>query len=290
MPDNADKGGFSAAWGVVAVVFGGGAVATWSIALSPKPGFPVWPGWMFSGITVFALYLCFAPLLGWPGGRGLSRGGQRASVAEGTSTTRQSISGSPGSFQAGPGSRVKARNLTILNRSPAQDEGAKAESNSNDAPGGRGGSGHVTGARATVTGGRGGRGGITGPGGDGGSGFVTGDDAIIIGGDGGDAGQPGGVGGRGGRGPSDRFGTPSNLWGAGRGGRGSCTPECSRILEVLSGVCREYSERFPDEAPYIDAGLEQVPTDWLNQRLVEMDERWRVDEDGDRRALRQLDH
>ena len=102
--------------------------------------------------------------------------------------------------------------------------------------------------------------------------------------------QPGGQGGRGARGPIDRFGTPSNLWGAGRGGRGASTPEFSRRREVLSEICREYSERFPQDAPYIDAGLEQVPTDWLNQRLVELGERWQVDGDDTFRRLRSLNH
>lgn len=164
------------------------------------------------------------------------------------------------------------------------------EGDPSDGRGGRGGNGYVTGARATVIGGGGGRGGVGGPGGDGGSGSFTGDDAVIIGGDGGDAAQPGGQGGRGARGPIDRFGTPSNLWGAGRGGRGGCTPEFIRLREVLSGVCREYSERFPQDALYIDAGLEQVPTDWLNQRLVELGERWQVDGDDTFRTLRSLDH
>jgi hypothetical protein len=59
---------------------------------------------------------------------------------------------------------------------------------------------------------------------------------------------------------------------------------------VLSRVCGEYSERFPQDAPYIDAGLEQVPTDWLNQRLVELGERWQVDGDDTFRTLRSLDH
>jgi hypothetical protein len=131
----------------------------------------------------------------------------------------------------------------------------RIEGDSSDGRGGRGGSGHVTGNRATVTGGRGGRGGVGGPGGDGGSGFVIGDDATIIGGDGGDAARPDGGGGRGGRGPTDKFGFPSHMWGVGRGGRGACTPEFSRLLKVLSEVCKEYSERFTDDAPYIDAGL-----------------------------------
>ncbi len=35
--------------------------------------------------------------------------------------------------------------------------------------------------------------------------------------------------------------------------------------------------RFPDDAPYIDAGVEPVPIDWINQRLVELRENWRVE-------------
>ena len=163
------------------------------------------------------------------------------------------------------------------------------ETDSGDGRGGRGGSGYVTGDRATVIAGKGGRGGAGGRGGDGGSGYVSGNDAFIKAGDGGDAPQPGGQGGRGARGPLDMFGTPSHLWGAGRGGRGAGTPEFIRLGTVLSRVCREYSERFPQDAPHIDAGLEQVPTDWLNQRLAELGERWQVDGDDTTRTLRSLD-
>jgi hypothetical protein len=84
------------------------------------------------------------------------------------------------------------------------------------------------------------------------------------------------------------FGTPSGMWGVGRGGRGEGTPEGARLREVLSRVCREYSERFPQDAAYIEAGLEQVPTDWLNQRLVELGEKWQVDGDDTFRTLRSL--
>jgi hypothetical protein len=154
--------------------------------------------------------------------------------------------------------------------------------------GGQGGNARAAGARSTAIGGHGGRGGVGGPGGDGGSGDVTGSDALVIGGHGGDAGQPGGLGGRGGRGPTDRFGTPSHMWGVGRGGRGGMS-ENNQLREVLSAVSREYSERFPDDAAYIDAGLEQVPIDWLNQRLVELGERWHVDGNDTYRTVRSLD-
>ena len=35
--------------------------------------------------------------------------------------------------------------------------------------------------------------------------------------------------------------------------------------------------RFPEEVPYIDAGVDLVPTDWINQRLLECGESWRVE-------------
>jgi hypothetical protein len=163
------------------------------------------------------------------------------------------------------------------------------EGDSSDGRGGLGGSAYAIGARSTAIGGQGGRGGID-PGGDGGHSFATGDRSVGIGGNGGDGAQPGGVGGRGGRGPTDRFGTPSHMWGPGRGGRGGCTPEFIRLSEVLSGICREYLQRFTQDAPFINAGLEQVPTDWLNQRLVELGEKWQVDGDDTFRTLRSLNH
>jgi hypothetical protein len=59
---------WSAAWGVVALVLGGGAVASW---VAPRSGFPDWPAPVLSALTVGALYVCFACLIGiWPvGGR-----------------------------------------------------------------------------------------------------------------------------------------------------------------------------------------------------------------------------
>jgi hypothetical protein len=159
---------------------------------------------------------------------------------------------------------------------------------SNDGRGGRGGDAHAIGVRSTAIGGQGGRGGV-GPGGDGGHGRATGGGSVSIAGNGGDGAQPGGMGGRGARGPTERFGFHSSMWGPGRGGRGPCTPEFIRLREVLSGICKEYLERFPDDGPCINAGLEQVPTDWLNQRLVELGERWQVDGDDAFRTLRSLD-
>lgn len=150
------------------------------------------------------------------------------------------------------------------------------EDDSPHGPGGLGGSSYATGARSTAIGGSGGRGGA-GPGGDGGHSHAAGEGSVSIGGHGGDARQPGGQGGRGARGPTERFGFPSQDWGVGRGGRGPSTPDFIRIIGVLRSICNEYLQRFSEDAIYINSGLEQVPTDWLNQRLMELGERWRVE-------------
>jgi hypothetical protein len=35
-------------------------------------------------------------------------------------------------------------------------------------------------------------------------------------------------------------------------------------------------KRFPEDARYIEAGVETVPIDWVNQRLSERGESWSV--------------
>jgi hypothetical protein len=60
-----DRSGVSAAWGVVAVVLSGAAVATWLAAAPHEAAFPAWPAWVLSALTVAAIYLCFASLFSW---------------------------------------------------------------------------------------------------------------------------------------------------------------------------------------------------------------------------------
>lgn len=142
--------------------------------------------------------------------------------------------------------------------------------------GGDGGSGTIVGNRGTVIGGRGGQGGVAGRGGNGGSGQVTGDNALIIGGDGGDAGGADGRGGSGARGPTERYGFDTSLWGYGGGGAGADAPEYRRRIDILAQVRQEYLDKFPDRAPYINAGIDAVPVDWVNQRMDELAEGWHV--------------
>lgn len=145
-----------------------------------------------------------------------------------------------------------------------------------DGVGGEGGSGTIIGNRGVAIGGRGGKGGVYGTGGKGGSGVVHGDDALVIGGNGGDAGSADGRGGAGARSPTERFGMPTMLWGFGRGGAGVNDPEYDRRLHLLRHFCEEYKARFPQDAWYIEAGIDAVPVDWINQRLVESNETWQV--------------
>lgn len=142
--------------------------------------------------------------------------------------------------------------------------------------GGRGGGGTINGDRGVVRGGRGGVGGVGGQGGDGGSGIVNGDDALVAGGDGGNAGGADGRGGGGGRGPTERYGFDTSLWGYGRGGQAADAPEYTRRIGLLTRIRAEYLDRFPDDARYIAAGIDVVPVGWVNQRLDELGEVWHV--------------
>lgn len=142
--------------------------------------------------------------------------------------------------------------------------------------GGEGGSGTIIGDRGIIIGGQGGDGGIRGTGGKGGGGFVQGDDALIVTGDGGSCGTPDGRGGRGARGPTEQYGHSTDLWGYGRGGSGRNHPEYDRRIALLKKIRGEYLARFPEDARYIEAGVEPVPVAWINQRLAELGETWRV--------------
>lgn len=104
-----------------------------------------------------------------------------------------------------------------------------------------------------------------------------GDDGLIIGGDGGSCGTADGRAGKGGRGPTERLGFPTFLWGPGRGGCGDNQPEYNRRIKLLAQFRTEYQAKFPSDAQYIDAGVDIVPTDWINQRLIEFGEAWQVE-------------
>jgi membrane protein implicated in regulation of membrane protease activity len=64
----ADDSGRSAAWGVVAVVSGGGAVAVWIEAVQSHSAFVPWAAVAsaLSLLTLASIYMCFAVLNHWP--------------------------------------------------------------------------------------------------------------------------------------------------------------------------------------------------------------------------------
>jgi len=142
--------------------------------------------------------------------------------------------------------------------------------------GGEGGSGTIIGDRGLVIGGKGGNSGVAGVGGKGGSGFINGNDGVIIGGNGGNGATADGRGGKPAKGPAERFGMDSFMWGYGRGGAGANHPEYDRRVKLLSAICLEYKTKFPEDGLYIDAGIDRVPADWVNQRLLEFHESWCV--------------
>jgi hypothetical protein len=142
--------------------------------------------------------------------------------------------------------------------------------------GGDGGDGTIVGNRGVVIGGRGGSGGIGGNGGKGGGGLIQGDDGLIIGGDGGNCSTADGRGGAGAKGPTERLGVSTALWGFGRGGSAPNHPEYDRRIQLLTMFRQEHKAKFPHDSVYIDAGIDPVPADWINQRLAECNEPWRV--------------
>jgi hypothetical protein len=147
-------------------------------------------------------------------------------------------------------------------------------------PGGPGGKAEVIGEYSGAEGGTGGRGGL-GPGGTGGDAKVKGDNSFARGGDGGNAGQPDGRGGQRTMSPGEQLNLPTDMWQFGHGGRGANAPEYDRRLKILTEIREAYFKAFPDDVIFIQAGIDQVPIKWVNKRLEEIGENWRVTiEDG----------
>jgi hypothetical protein len=89
--------------------------------------------------------------------------------------------------------------------------------------------------------------------------------------------QPDGRGGRRALSQGEHLNLPSQLWPYGYGGAGANTPEYERRLSLLTQIRQEYKLAFPCDVPFIEAGIDQVPARWVNKRLEEMNEPWRVD-------------
>ena len=64
-PMHEHKGAWSAAWGIVALLCGGGALTWYLTARSPNSGLPIWPAYVLGAIALASLYGVFATLSGW---------------------------------------------------------------------------------------------------------------------------------------------------------------------------------------------------------------------------------
>lgn len=149
--------------------------------------------------------------------------------------------------------------------------GLKMKENS----GGRGGNARVVGDNSGGEGGVGGQGG-KGPGGAGGDVEVLGNNSFARGGDGGNAAQSDGRGGRRTLSQSERMNLPTDTWHFGYGGAGANAEEYDRRLSLLIEIREGYLQAFPNDAVFIHSGVDQVPLRWINKRLEELQENWRV--------------
>jgi hypothetical protein len=106
---------------------------------------------------------------------------------------------------------------------------------------------------------------------------VEGNDSYAKGGHGGNA--PPDKTGRGGPrtpSPGEQLNLATNMWPYGYGGRGANAPEYDRRLAILTKFRTEYMSVFPGDVAFINAGIDQVPAQWINKRLEETGETWRV--------------
>ena len=163
-----------------------------------------------------------------------------------------------------PGSQTAQSDHVVPGPSPRGGKGAQAYASGE-------------GSRAQAEGGEGAKHPDGSSGGHGGSGFATGHIVRVVGGDGGDIGTDDGRGGRPTRSPAEVAGMETRIWPYGRGGAGGNLPEFDRRMDVLTQIRRYYMELLPDTIPYLESGIDQVPINFINKRLEELGEQWRIE-------------
>ena len=144
--------------------------------------------------------------------------------------------------------------------------------------GGNGGSVSTVSGGATVALGSGGEGGCgEGVGGQGGgAGDISGSGTYVRTGNGGNAGGCEGRGGKAAPSPAESEDQPTYFWQFGRGGVGANAAAYNRRLSILTQLRQQYVHLFPDDELFINAGVDQVPVHFINKRLEEIGETWRV--------------
>ncbi len=98
----------------------------------------------------------------------------------------------------------------------------------------------------------------------------------LQGGTGGGVGDGTGRGGRGARSGFEEMGAPTETWAYGRGGDSANHPEFTRRMALIETFIEDYFQAFPDRAHFIRAGIDLMPENWVNKRLEEVGEPWRV--------------
>jgi hypothetical protein len=141
--------------------------------------------------------------------------------------------------------------------------------------GGRGGNA-ISSHGAIAIAGNGGIGTDKAQGGRGGDAKAEGLNSIAIGGDGGNAMTPDGRGGKCTASPCEHLNFPTELWKYGYGGAGENHPEYDRRLSVLINIRNEFRLEYPSKWRFIEAGVDTVSTSWINKRLEEIGENWRI--------------
>ena len=59
---------------------------------------------------------------------------------------------------------------------------------------------------------------------------------------------------------------------------GANATEYDRRLKLLIDIRKEWMKKFPDDVVFVEAGIDQIPINWINIRLKELSENWRVEQ------------
>jgi hypothetical protein len=115
---NGRRAGWSAAWGVVAVLAGSFAAPLWISVLTTGPGLLIWPACAPSVVALVGLYMCFAFLGGWWPIRVTSIAGKRPEEPSGLPSPEPAEF--PQSFSGASNHSTRPANSVTDSASPAQ--------------------------------------------------------------------------------------------------------------------------------------------------------------------------
>lgn len=98
----------------------------------------------------------------------------------------------------------------------------------------------------------------------------------LRGGTGGSVSDGTGRGAPGARSPLEEMERPTSTWTFGSGGDGADHPELKRRVDLLERFINDYYIMFPNRARFIRVGIDLMPESWVNKKLEEAGEAWRV--------------